>query len=109
MAHSIENKIADLINQSSDIAKQVRLENWDTVQLLTEQRQRALETFFHSPVSTKNAEEVVKMIRSILQSDKEVVGHIETEKLKTFKTFVNLKNNNKAKQTYQNVASLNYR
>ena len=109
MAHSIENKISALINQSNDIAKQVQLENWDSVQLLTEQRQQALKMFFQTPVSTKNAKAVEKMIRSILLSDKEVVGHIETEKMKTLKTFTNLKSNNKANQTYQNVASLNYR
>ena len=109
MTHSIKNKITALIDQSSDIAKQVRLENWDAVQLLTEQRQQALEMFFDKPVNTKDAGDVEKMIRAILHSDKELVGYIEIEKKKTFKTFANLKNNTKAKQTYQNVASLNYR
>jgi len=59
-------------------------------------------------VSPVNAKAVEKMIRSLLASDNEVVHFIESEKQKTFKKYANLKNNNKANQTYKNVASLNF-
>ncbi len=109
MTTSIDNAITTLIDLSNNIANQVRLKNWDSVQLLTEQRQRDLEVFFHMPVSIQNAKSVEKMIRSILSLDRELIGHIETEKKTAFKIFANLKNNNKAKQSYQNIASLDYR
>jgi len=108
MTYSIENEVAVLICQSDDIAKQVRLENWDTVELLTRERQESLEQFFKQPVAAKHAGIVEKMIRTILSNDHEIINFIEIEKKNTFNKFAKLKNNNKAKQTYNNIASLNY-
>jgi len=108
MTYSIENEVAVLICQSDDIAKQVRLENWDTVELLTRERQESLEQFFKQPVAAKHAGIVEKMIRSILNTDHELINFIEIEKKNTFNKFAKLKNNSKAKQTYNNIASLNY-
>jgi len=109
MANTVESNIADLINQSDDIAKQVHLENWDTVELLTQERQKALEDFFKTPISKKYTQAVEKMIRSILGSDHKLVEFIAAEKKNAFKKYANLQNNNKAKQTYKNVASLDCR
>ncbi len=108
MSDTTEANIATLISQSDDIANQVQLENWDTVELMTTERQKALEDFFKKPVSSENAKAVEKMIRSLLASDNEVIHFIEAEKQKTFKKYANLQNNNKAKQTYKNVASINF-
>jgi hypothetical protein len=46
MTRLIENEIASLISQSDDIAKHVHLENWDSVEQLTLERQTNLEAFF---------------------------------------------------------------
>ncbi len=107
MAKSIENEIAVLIQQSDDIARQVRLENWDSVGILTQERQQALEHFFKKTISVCHVDSVKKMIQAILSSDHELVNFIESEKKKTFNTFAHLKNNSKAKQTYKHIASLN--
>ena len=109
MSRLIKNEIASIIKQSDDIAKHVHLENWDSVEQLTLDRQTDLDEFFKDPVSPKDAGAVEKMIRSILDADQTLVEFIQLEKKKTFNKFANLKNNNKAKQTYQNVASLDYR
>jgi len=106
MAQLIDNKIAALIEQSDDIAKNVRLENWETVDVLSKQRQTDLERFFKSPVHASNARSVEKMIRKILAIDHQLVEFIEIEKKKTFNNYSNLQNNSKANQTYKNVAML---
>jgi len=76
---------------------------------LTIERHKSLENFFNNPVSPKNVKAIEKMIRAILDSDNEVKHFIESEKQKTFKKYANLQNNNKANQTYKNVAALNFR
>lgn len=106
MTRLIENKIADLVKQSDEIAKNVRLEDWEKVDQLTQRRQRALEVFFSQPVNANDAKPVEKMIRHILESDAELVDYIEQEKQKTFSRHANIKNNNKANDAYQNVALL---
>jgi len=108
MARAIENEIAGLIEQSNDIAQHVRLENWESVGQLTEQRQSALEQFFNAPIKKEYLSSVEQMIRQIMKIDHGLVAFIEQEKKKTFNRFANLKNNNKANKTYQNVASLNF-
>ena len=107
MEQIIEQDIAALISQSSAIAKHVRLENWSTVEELTQQRQQSLEVFFDTAISTKYAEPVEKMIRKIMELDHELIELIELEKKNTFTKFTHLKFNSKANKTYQNVASLN--
>ena len=111
MASLIENKIAALIEQSHDIAKQVRLENWDSVDMLTTERQLALEDFFNQSSNSQNvannAANIESMIRKILEIDHGLITFIENEKKQTFNNFANLKSNNNANKTYQNVAALN--
>lgn len=106
MAQILDNKIEQLIEQTSAIASFVRQEDWDTVDQLTHQRQLDLEKFFRTPVEAAHAKAVAKMIRKILSIDSEMVVFIEQEKKRTFNKFANLQNNNKAHQTYKNVASL---
>ncbi len=108
MTGSTENEIAALISQSDNIAKQIKLKNWDVVEMLTQKRQQALEQFFIKPITTKHAKLVEKMIHSILGTDRELINFIETEKKKTFNKYACLKNNNKANQAYKNIASLNH-
>ncbi len=108
MTKSTEKEIAALISQSDDIAKQVKLENWDVVEMMTMKRQQALEQFFIKPIKAQHANSIEKMIRSILASDRQLVHFIETEKKKSFNNYANLKNNSRANQTYKNIASLNH-
>ena len=106
MGQLIDNRIAELIEQTNAIASYVRLEDWATVGELSDKRQQNLEVFFQTPVKTIHAESVSKMIRQILSIDHEMVEFIEKEKKRTFNKFANLQTNNKANQTYKTVASL---
>ena len=107
MSQLIKQEIAGLIEQSDNIAKQVRLENWDHVEDLTHQRQNSLEAFFKKPINTKHIYSIEEMIRSIMKIDHQLVEFIENEKKSTFNKFTKLQNNNRAHKTYQNVATLN--
>ena len=80
MSRIIENEIAAIIKQSDDIAKHVHLENWDSVEQLTQDRQTDLENFFKDPVNPTDSGAVEKMIRSILDADKNLVEFIQIEK-----------------------------
>lgn len=106
MAQLIETKISHLIEQSDNIAYFVRKEEWDTVDELSKIRQKHLEQFFATPITTKHAKSVDSMIRKILAIDHQLIDFIELEKKKTFKTFANLQNNSNANQVYKNVATL---
>ncbi|PCJ50658.1 MAG: hypothetical protein COA74_02470 [Gammaproteobacteria bacterium] len=106
MPRLIESEIATLIDQSNDIAMHVRQEHWDRVEQLTEIRQLALEDFFNLPIPKQSIGLIEKMIRKIMAIDHGLVEFIEQEKKSTFRKFANLQNNNKAKLTYQNVATL---
>jgi hypothetical protein len=109
MARLIEQEISTLINQSNDIAEQVRQEEWDTVQELTEIRQHALETFFNLPIPKQSIGLIEKMIRKIMAIDHGLVEFIEQEKKNTFRKFANHQNSTKANKAYQNVATLHLR
>ena len=106
MTQIIENEITNLIEQSDDIARYVKNEDWETVAELSQKRQSNLENFFSSPINVNHAKAVEKMIRQILAIDHQLVDYIELEKKNTFNKFANLQNNNKANKTYLNVASL---
>jgi len=106
MTQLIDKKIANIIEQSDDIAKQVKSKNWETVEILSKQRQDDLERFFKSPVHSSNAKSIETMIRKILTIDHQLVEFIEDEKQKTFDNYACLQNNNKANLTYKNVALL---
>jgi len=109
MSRTIESDIADLVSQSEDIARQVRLENWNTVELIAHDRQKALEHFFRKPISPIYAKAVKKMIRIILDSDHQLIDFITTEKKKTFSTYTALQNNAKANKMYESIESLDCR
>jgi len=100
----MQQQINDLLQQSQLIAKEVRCNNWDTVQVLAEQRQKSLEQFFSQKISSEIAPQVVKMTNEILAMDKLLVNFIENEKTTTFKSFSELKHQNKANKSYQSVA-----
>ncbi len=102
----INKQIAGLIRQSNDIAKQVRLENWDSVKIMAQERQIALERFFRKPVNTKYAIQIEKMIRTILDSDNHLIDQINTEKKNTFGQFTTMQKNSKASKTYKAIVSL---
>ncbi len=102
----INKQITGLIRQSHDIASQVRLENWKTVELMTQDRQIALERFFKKPIEAKYAESIEKMIRSILDSDHQVINYIETQKKHTFSQFATMQTNSKAHKRYEAIVSL---
>jgi len=106
MDDTIKHDIAALTNQSDNIAKQVQLKNWDSVELMTQQRQISLEHFFKTPVSPKYAKSVEKMIRTILDSDRQLIDFITAEKKKTFSKFSAMQNNTKANKTYGTIVSL---
>ena len=54
MSRLIEQEIASLIDQSTDIAKHVHQQEWDAVEKLTEKRQLALEVFFKMSIPTSS-------------------------------------------------------
>lgn len=107
MTRFIDKEIDVLISQSNDIAEHVRLKNWDSVEVLTAERQLALENFFDEDLSLKDAKAVEKMIKNILEIDHQLVDFIETEQKRAFTDYSSLKKNHKANKTYQNIASLN--
>ncbi len=106
MDSQINKQITSLISQTDDIAGQVRLENWDVVELMTQDRQIALEYFFRTPIDVKYAESVAKMIRKILDSDHQLVDYIETQKKHAFSQFSTMQKNSKAHKKYQAIVSL---
>ena len=107
MTRLIHKEIDVLISKSNDIAEHVRLKNWDSVEILTAERQLALEDFFNEDITVDDAKKVEQMIQNILKIDHHMVDFIENEQKNTFNDFSSLKKNNEANKTYQNIASFN--
>lgn len=101
----MQDRIAALLQESEQIAIEVRRNNWSVVQHLAEERQRHLEDFFSNPISPDDAPAVAQMTRDILEIDKQLVNIINLEKSNTVAAFRDIKNQSNATKTYQHVAS----
>lgn len=101
----MQQQINKLIDESNQIAEEVRLNNWSVVQAMAETRQKHLETFFSKPVKAENADAVSDMIHQILEIDRQVANLVIQEKNKAAATYKDFSKLSKASKQYRNVAN----
>ena len=100
----MQRQIDKLIDESRQIAEEVRLNNWSVVQDMAETRQQHLEAFFAEPVAPENADIVADMIHQILEIDRQVANQVIQEKNNVATSFQDFSNLSKASKVYRNVA-----
>lgn len=100
----MQHQINQLIDESKQIAEEVRMNNWSVVQDMAETRQQNLEAFFANPVAPENAQVVADMIHQILEIDRQVANQVIQEKNKAAASFQDFSNLSKASKVYRKVA-----
>lgn len=101
----MQHQINKLIEESNQIAEEVRLNNWAVVQAMAETRQRHLEAFFSKPITTDNAQAVSDMIHQILEIDRQVANLVKQEKNKTAASYKDFSSLSRASKEYRNVSN----
>ena len=102
----MQAQIDAVLQQTEDIAQEVRNNNWAVVEAMTIERQHALENLFANPIDATDAPRIAKMAQEIMAKDKAFVTYIEQQKHEALSDFQHLSTHKRANASYQSVANL---
>lgn len=102
----MQAQIDSVLQQTDEIAQQVRNNNWSVVESMTAERQLALESLFAQEIDITDAPLLAQMANEIMAKDKAFVNYIEQQKHLALNDFRNFKSHKHANATYQSVANL---
>ena len=102
----MQAQIDSVLQQTEEIAQQVRNNNWSLVEQMTVERQNSLETLFSQPIQEQYLHKVARMAQEIMAKDKAFVNHIEQQKHHALTDYQNINEHKRANASYQTVANL---
>ncbi|MBT8448958.1 MAG: flagellar protein FliT [Gammaproteobacteria bacterium] len=102
----MQAQIDSVLQQTEEIAQQVRNNNWPVVEQMTIERQNSLETLFSQPIQEQYVQKIARMAQEIMAKDKAFVNHIEQQKHQALNDYQNMNNHKRANASYQSVANL---
>ena len=103
----MQAQIESVVDDTNNLISEVENHNWDQVDHLLGRRQEKLESFFQHPIKPQQSAAVANMIQYILESDKQMVNQIISERSKAIDGLSAVKDHTKAGNIYQTVARLN--
>ena len=102
----MQAQIDSVLQQTEEIAQQVRNSNWSVVEQMTVERQNSLEALFSQPIQDQYLHKIARMAQEIIAKDKAFVNHIEQQKHQALNDYQNINEHKRANASYQTVANL---